>query len=226
MSVTAASAERVAGTRSYRASLLPLLSVAGFLAVWYIAAEIANSRLLPGPVEVLHYVWNEALYGDMLAELGITLGCDANNYCPSQVVTRGQMAAFLIRAFDAGFNGPPAVSAGADQAITLPSAARLTGFVSDDGRPTCALTLLWSQVSGPGAVTFSDPDSEATMASFSQPGTYVLRLMASDFQTASTDDLTITVNPIDPSNQPPSASAGRPFADCRGSTHDLLPFGA
>jgi hypothetical protein len=37
---------------------------------------------------------------DRLAELQITLGCGGGNYCPAQPVTREQMAAFLIRAFD------------------------------------------------------------------------------------------------------------------------------
>jgi hypothetical protein len=34
-----------------------------------------------------------------MAELGITTGCGNGNYCPSQTVTRDQMAAFLARAF-------------------------------------------------------------------------------------------------------------------------------
>lgn len=33
-----------------------------------------------------------------LREMGITSGCDANRYCPNDGVTRGQMAAFLVRA--------------------------------------------------------------------------------------------------------------------------------
>jgi parallel beta-helix repeat protein len=37
---------------------------------------------------------------DRMAVLNITLGCGGGNYCPSQSVTRGQMAAFLVRAFD------------------------------------------------------------------------------------------------------------------------------
>ncbi len=35
---------------------------------------------------------------DRMAVLNITLGCDANNYCPTASVTREQMAAFLLRA--------------------------------------------------------------------------------------------------------------------------------
>lgn len=34
----------------------------------------------------------------MMAVLGITVGCGNNNFCPDEVVTRGQMAAFVVRA--------------------------------------------------------------------------------------------------------------------------------
>jgi parallel beta-helix repeat protein len=37
---------------------------------------------------------------DRMAALNITLGCGGGNYCPQQSVTRGQMAAFLVRAFN------------------------------------------------------------------------------------------------------------------------------
>ncbi|MGB6428108.1 MAG: ABC transporter permease [Methyloceanibacter sp.] len=73
MSVGIARPNALTGLRAYRASLAPVLSVAGFLLVWYIGAEIAQSRMLPGPEEVLSYVVDEALHGDLLAELGITL---------------------------------------------------------------------------------------------------------------------------------------------------------
>src|SRR5882672_4375300 len=73
MSVTFARSEAMHGARLYRGPIVSVLSVAGFLLVWFIAAEIAQSRLLPGPVEVLSYVVDEALHGDLLAELGITL---------------------------------------------------------------------------------------------------------------------------------------------------------
>jgi hypothetical protein len=35
-----------------------------------------------------------------LADSGITKGCDGDSYCPANFVTRGQMAAFLVRALD------------------------------------------------------------------------------------------------------------------------------
>jgi hypothetical protein len=37
---------------------------------------------------------------DRMAVLQITLGCGGGNYCPTEPVTRGQMAAFLVRAFN------------------------------------------------------------------------------------------------------------------------------
>jgi hypothetical protein len=37
---------------------------------------------------------------DRMAVLGITQGCGGSSYCPGMPVTRGQMAAFLVRAFD------------------------------------------------------------------------------------------------------------------------------
>lgn len=37
---------------------------------------------------------------DRLAAAGITTGCGGDEYCPAAPVTRGQMAAFLVRAFD------------------------------------------------------------------------------------------------------------------------------
>ena len=60
-------------TSIWRGPLVPILSIAGFLLFWFIAAEIAQSRLLPGPVALLNYIYQETLHGDMLTELGITL---------------------------------------------------------------------------------------------------------------------------------------------------------
>jgi RHS repeat-associated protein len=146
---------------------------------------------------------------EQMAIRRITVGCGGNNYCPSDPVTREQMAAFLIRAFDTQINYPPAVFAGTDQTVTLPSTSSLTGFVSDDGLPGCGLlTFGWSQVSGPGTVTFDTPNSLTTTASFSAPGTYVLRLTANDGQLTSVSDVTVTVNPVNPNNQAPQVNAG------------------
>lgn len=95
-------------------------------------------------------------------------------------------------------NQPPQISAGANQTITLPANANLSGTATDDGKPNppATLTRTWSKQSGPGNVTFGTPSALATSASFSAAGTYVIRLSVSDSQYTTTDELTIVVNPL------------------------------
>ncbi len=45
---------------------------------------------------------------EVLAKNGITAGCGNNNYCPGQLVTRAQMAVFLLRAKHGASYVPPA----------------------------------------------------------------------------------------------------------------------
>ncbi len=73
MSVTFARSETGRSPRLARGPWVSILSVAGFVLMWFIAAEIAQSRLLPGPGAVMEYIYEETVYGDLLAELGITL---------------------------------------------------------------------------------------------------------------------------------------------------------
>ena len=106
-------------------------------------------------------------------------------------------------------NQVPTVAAGPDQSITLPNAATLDGTVSDDGlpNPPGVVTTTWSQISGPGTVTFADATAVDTTASFPVDGTYVLRLTADDGLLTAFDELTVTVNPI-AANQVPTVAAG------------------
>src|SRR5437879_12645381 len=94
-------------------------------------------------------------------------------------------------------NLAPIGNAGADQEITLPSIANLTGVAIDDGQPNPpgALTTTWSQVSGPGTVSFSNASALNSTATFSASGAYVLRLTVSDSALAASDDVAVTVNP-------------------------------
>ncbi|KKM70339.1 hypothetical protein LCGC14_1441740, partial [marine sediment metagenome] len=93
-------------------------------------------------------------------------------------------------------NRAPSVDAGPDQAVILPNIATLDATVTDDGLPSSALTTTWSKLDGPGAVTFGDPDVVDTTASFSTAGTYLLQLTADDGELASSDLLSVTVNPV------------------------------
>ncbi|MET0752082.1 MAG: PKD domain-containing protein [Pyrinomonadaceae bacterium] len=103
-------------------------------------------------------------------------------------------------------NHAPQVSAGDDQTISLPASANLNGAATDDGLPAGnSLSVSWEKVSGVGNVTFANPNSVSTTASFSAAGTYVLRLSATDGDLSASDEITVTVNPA---NQPPSVEAG------------------
>src|SRR5690606_25584120 len=94
-------------------------------------------------------------------------------------------------------NIAPTVNAGANQSITLPSSATLDGTVTDDGlpNPPATFTVTWSKVSGSGTVTFGNANDVDTTASFSEAGTYLLRLSANDSELTTTDDITVTVSP-------------------------------
>jgi hypothetical protein len=67
------------------------------------AAFLARALQLPPPAEPDHFTddddssFEDAI--DSLFEAGVTGGCGDGRYCPESDVTRGQMAAFLYRAF-------------------------------------------------------------------------------------------------------------------------------
>ncbi|HET7295336.1 MAG TPA: hypothetical protein VFM88_23155, partial [Vicinamibacteria bacterium] len=105
-------------------------------------------------------------------------------------------------------NTAPAVNAGPDQTIVFPGAASLNGSVSDDGLPSppSAVTVTWSQLSGPGTATFGSPGSATTTATFSAWGTYVLRLTANDGELQTADDVVVSV--VAPPNSAPAVNAG------------------
>src|SRR5438105_2239754 len=95
-------------------------------------------------------------------------------------------------------NRLPVVNAGPDQSFAgtnFPLAVALNGTANDDGQPNPpgALTLAWSQVSGPGTVWFSNPSRSNTTVNFPGVGTYVLRLTANDGALQASDDLTVTI---------------------------------
>lgn len=107
-------------------------------------------------------------------------------------------------------NNPPQVDAGQSRTATYPNPIKLVGSACDDTLPAGgALALTWTMVSGPGDVTFSAPDKEITHATFSAPGTYVLRLKASDSALEGHGDVTVTVQP---SNFPPEVALDSPYS--------------
>jgi hypothetical protein len=104
-------------------------------------------------------------------------------------------------------NTAPTVFAGPDQDVTAPYAnatlnVSLAGSVSDDGRPTPAqLTTIWTVVAGPGPVLFEVADRASTRVTLAAPGTYTLRLTASDGALTGSDELELRVGTA--GNRPP-----------------------
>ncbi|MEI6077690.1 MAG: LamG-like jellyroll fold domain-containing protein, partial [Verrucomicrobiota bacterium] len=106
-------------------------------------------------------------------------------------------------------NSAPVIRvASASQSLILntnPTTINLSAFVTDDGLPSLPgfTTNLWSQLSGPGTVTFGNATNLNTTATFpTNLGTYVLQLYTSDSMAAATTNLTVTVT----SNLPPGIS--------------------
>ncbi len=88
----------------------------------------------------------------------------------------------------------PVVVAGADRDVMLNGRTYLSGKIRAV-RPVSACR--WSKVSGPGEVHFGRADSARSTASFTSPGTYVLKLTAWqwELQTASTLRVKVVLPP-------------------------------
>ena len=106
---------------------------------------------------------------------------------------------YEVVALPVGGNGAPVVDAGPPQNLVWPQdTVNLSGFVTDDGHPypPSALAMLWTQLSGPGSVSFGDDESPETTATFSAPGSYVLQLEADDSQLQSLDSVAIELTAL------------------------------
>lgn len=101
----------------------------------------------------------------------------------------------------------PIASAGLDQSVSLSSVISLSASASSDPDAD-TLTYSWSKVSGPGTVTFSNPSNLSTVITFSEVGTYVIRVSVSDGTLSSFDQTTVTVNSVANVNYSVTSSAG------------------
>lgn len=86
-------------------------------------------------------------------------------------------------------NLAPRVNAGFDRSIRTPAdALTLLGQVTDDGLPAGQpLAIQWTQISGPGTITFATSQADITAASATAPGTYLVELAATDGVKRTTD---------------------------------------
>lgn len=91
-------------------------------------------------------------------------------------------------------NVRPTVGAGPNRTTSVSATAALDGTVGDDG--PAPLVTTWSQQSGPAPVTFGSASSVDTTVGASTPGTYELRLTATDGAGLSAfDEMVLTVLP-------------------------------
>ena len=110
-------------------------------------------------------------------------------------------------------NRPPSITGSAAQVVTLPQTAALSVTATDDGRPTLdaeqrkggrreGVRFRWMLYRGAGKVRFepetsgpiaTNPATSQTKVTFSAPGVYRLRAIASDGQAFSTYDVDVTV---------------------------------
>jgi hypothetical protein len=114
-------------------------------------------------------------------------------------------------------NTAPSVSAGPDLAGILSAGVTLAGNATDDGLPAVpgAMSLAWSQVSGPGSATFGDPTVASNNVTFTTAGNYVLRLLADDGELQTFDDVNVAVQ------GPPPAPTGLIATTVSSSQIDL-----
>lgn len=68
----------------------------------------------------------------------------------------------------------------------------LSATITDDGAPA-PVTQMWTQISGPGVATIEQPTAATTAVTFSAPGTYILRITATDTQFTVSDQTTVVV---------------------------------
>ncbi|NIR52463.1 hypothetical protein GWO43_27935, partial [candidate division KSB1 bacterium] len=158
---------------------------------------------------------------DNLSKLVVDQGANA---LPLQVtVTLDPIDPFLIEqtpwsSDSSPFNMPPCVEAGPDQVISHGQTLSFDGRAEDDGVPTSPgdLELNWIKVSGPGEVTFADPTSATTTASFSTGGNYVLSLTATDGELTGSDEMVVTVT------APPTITSFSPTSGLVGSEVTII----
>ena len=192
----------------------PTVSVAAVPAVTLPSAAVLNGTVtddgLPGPALIT--TWSGSgpgtvTFGDLNAvdttasfstDGTYTLRLTANDSDPKWQPL--PFAEVTVTVDPAPANQPPTVSVSSDQTVTLPASAVLDGTVIDDGLPGPALITTWSG-SGPGTVTFGDPNAVDTTASFSSNSTYVLTLTADDGEFSVFAEMTVEVLPPPPAPQ-------------------------
>ena len=112
-----------------------------------------------------------------------------------------------ITVLSAPVNVPPAVSAGEDESITLPTNSVVLAGTANDTDGTIS-SYTWSKITGPSTFALSGETTSTLTASDLVAGNYIFRLTVVDNDGATAfDDVQVNVAP-EIVNQAPSANAG------------------
>ncbi len=153
------------------------------------------------PDNVLDYTWqvvsgpNGAQFADISASDTSVLLSSAGDYVLRLTVSDGELSGsddLLVSVTAPVVNTAPVVSAGSDQQTTVAVPFVLSGSASDDGLPQ-SLGLQWMLQSGPDGVVIADDSAAQTAVTFTTAGQYVFRLIATDTELSSFDEVVITV---------------------------------
>ena len=171
---------------------------------------------LPGPYSVLWSVESgpgAVTFGDASAEDTTATFSAPGDYVLTLTANDGELTGSDSVAItveeEPPANTAPVVTASGPASVTMPDDASLSGSVTDDGLPG-PYSVAWTKSSGPGTVTFANPNAENTTATFSAPGEYVLTLTADDGELTGSDAVTITVEEEPPANTAPVVTASAP----------------
>jgi hypothetical protein len=116
-----------------------------------------------------------------------------------------------LGAFESPVNDAPSVDAGEDLSRSWSvDPVPLSGVDTDDGLPETpgALSIAWTQLSGPCGVLIGDANATSTTATFAQPGNYVFRLSAHDGEFGVSDEVNMVLQ--EPSPAPDGDGDGIP----------------
>jgi uncharacterized protein len=96
---------------------------------------------------------------------------------------------------------PPRVVAGVDRVVILGGKTYLSGKVQSLKPGGASGKVSWSKQSGPGEVTFENPNGAETTARFDQPGPYALKLTAGEGRVSASSTLRVKVEPPPPAER-------------------------
>ena len=107
----------------------------------------------------------------------------------------------LLKPADPNRVYPPGADAGADQVIILPkgennATVKLLAKVAAAGKPDAEVSSIRRKESGPGEVTFENPNITATSATFTGAGTYGIQLVATHGEKTGRGLITVIIEPF------------------------------